>query len=113
MVCAMKKAGVLSILVVVATIAAGVTAEAQQPKKVAHIGVISPGSPASAAPVMQALREGLHDLGYVEGKNIVIEYRYGIDRSKSTPFPARCGRCANDFASAIGVCWVVYFVGIA
>src|ERR1700741_737543 len=81
----MKKAAVLSLMVVVAKIVAGVTAEAQQPKKVTHIGVIFPGSPASVAPVMEALREGLHDLGYVERKNIVIEYRYAEGNEERLP----------------------------
>src|SRR5262249_25019515 len=53
---------------------AGVIAEAQQPAKVHKIGVLRADSPPnlSAETFLQAMR----DLGYVEGKNIVIEYRY-------------------------------------
>jgi putative tryptophan/tyrosine transport system substrate-binding protein len=40
------------------------------------IGVLSPLSAAMAARNMEALRQGLHDLGYVEGRNITIEFRY-------------------------------------
>jgi putative tryptophan/tyrosine transport system substrate-binding protein len=50
---------------------------AQQAGKIPRIGYLSPGS-ASAGLVArdQAFRQGLRELGYVEGKNIVIEYRY-------------------------------------
>jgi putative tryptophan/tyrosine transport system substrate-binding protein len=50
--------------------------EAQQPKKVPRIGVLAPFSAASGAIRRDAFLQGLRDLGYVEGKNITIEYRY-------------------------------------
>jgi hypothetical protein len=53
-------------------------AEAQQPKKVQRIGfLISGNTPTSTSlgPNIEAFRQGLRDLGYIEGKNIVIEYR--------------------------------------
>ncbi|MBI4526672.1 MAG: ABC transporter substrate-binding protein [Deltaproteobacteria bacterium] len=56
---------------------------AQQPKKVPRIGFQSAASPSANAARIEAFRQGLRDLGYVEGKNIVIEYRYAegkIDR---------------------------------
>src|SRR5438093_10565649 len=49
--------------------------EAQQPKKVPRIGVLSPGSP-GPSPLLDAFRQGLRELGYVEGQNIAIEYRF-------------------------------------
>jgi putative ABC transport system substrate-binding protein len=53
-----------------------VSAEAQQPAKIPRIGYISgTGDPSNPGPYVEALRQGLRDLGYVEGKNIVIEYR--------------------------------------
>ena len=52
-------------------------AEAQQAKKVPRIGFLSFfARPQSPAPSIEAFRLGLRDLGYVEGKNLVIEYRY-------------------------------------
>jgi len=49
-------------------------AEAQQAKKIPRIGFLSPFS--SSDTPHEAFREGLRDLGWVEGKNIAIEYRY-------------------------------------
>jgi putative tryptophan/tyrosine transport system substrate-binding protein len=51
-------------------------AQAQQPKKVSRIGYLDPASPEASLRQIEALRNGLVELGYVEGKNIVIEYRY-------------------------------------
>jgi hypothetical protein len=51
-------------------------AEAQQPKKVPRIGYVSgTGSPSDPGPYVEALRQGLRDLGHFDGKNILIEYR--------------------------------------
>ena len=50
------------------------SAQAQQAKKIPRIGVLRPGSPADTN--IEPFRQGLRELGYVEGKNIVIEYRY-------------------------------------
>src|SRR5215510_8366728 len=50
--------------------------DAQQTKKVPRIGYVSGNSPASESARTETLRQGLLELGYVEGKNIVIEWRY-------------------------------------
>jgi putative ABC transport system substrate-binding protein len=56
---------------------APVISAAQQPAKVSHIGVLSPGPPPPVPdPVLDAFRQGLCDLGYVEGQPLVIERRY-------------------------------------
>jgi putative tryptophan/tyrosine transport system substrate-binding protein len=81
----MKKAAVPSILVAVVLLALGVIAEAQQPKKVARIGYISSGDPASESNRIEAIRLTLRDLGYIEGQNIAIEYRYA--EGKQDRFP--------------------------
>ena len=51
-------------------------ASAQQPKKVPRIGVLAQSSALFLSTHFEAFREGLRELGYVEGKSIVIEYRY-------------------------------------
>jgi putative ABC transport system substrate-binding protein len=53
-----------------------VPAEAQQPKKVPRIGYFSPVDAASDAARDEGIRLALRELGYVEGENIVIDYRY-------------------------------------
>src|SRR6266498_5621701 len=83
MVCAMKKARVLSILFVVVLLAVAVMAEAQQPKKVHRIGYLSGIDPARESTRSEAIRLALRELGYIEGQNIAIEYRYAegkVDR---------------------------------
>src|SRR5215813_7915724 len=50
-------------------------AEAQQPKRVPRIGYVSSGDPSTESR-LAAFRRGLRELGYIEGKNIQLEYRY-------------------------------------
>lgn len=59
---------------------------AQQPNKVPRIGILVAGSPSSDAAWIEAFRQGLRELGYVEGHSIVIEYRYG--EGKTARYPA-------------------------
>ncbi len=63
------------------------TARAQQPKNVAHIGFLATGSLKSPEQLvtLNAFQQGLHELGYMEGTNILIEYR-GAD-SEIERFP--------------------------
>lgn len=49
---------------------------AQQAAKTPRIGVMMSGSVSASAPLIQALQQGLRELGYVDGKNLSIEYRY-------------------------------------
>jgi ABC-type uncharacterized transport system substrate-binding protein len=51
-------------------------ARAQQQAKIARLGYLGFGTPAASATRVEALRAGLRDLGYVEGKNLVIEFRW-------------------------------------
>jgi putative ABC transport system substrate-binding protein len=80
----MKKA-VPSILVAVILFAVTVIAQAQQPKKVPRIGYLSSGDPASESARSEAIRLALRDLGYIEGQNIAIEYRYREGRRDRAP----------------------------
>jgi len=72
----MKRAAVPSILVAVVLLALGVTVEAQQPKKVPRIGYLSAQDSAREFARAEAIRHALRELGYIEGQNIAIEYRY-------------------------------------
>src|SRR5262245_34061521 len=83
--CAMKKAALSSILIAVVVFAVGVIAEAQQPKKIPRIGYLGQGAPSPNSPNLEAFREGLRQLGYVEGQNIIIEYRYAESRTERFP----------------------------
>jgi putative ABC transport system substrate-binding protein len=60
-------------------------AEAQQPKKVPRIAFLGGASPAPISYRIEAFREGLRELGYVEGKNIFIEYRYAEGKLDRLP----------------------------
>src|ERR671918_413557 len=59
-------------------------AEAQQPK-VPRIGFLSAGSASTYSPRDEAFRQGLRDLGYAEGKNITIEYRFAEGKVERLP----------------------------
>ena len=72
----MKRAGLSSILVAVVMLALGVTAKAQQSKKVPRIGYLSSGDPASESARSEGVRLALRELGYIEGQNVAFEYRY-------------------------------------
>jgi putative tryptophan/tyrosine transport system substrate-binding protein len=60
-------------------------AEAQQPKKVPRIGYLAAASVSANAARTEAFRQGLRELGYVEGKNIFIEWRYGEGKRDRMP----------------------------
>ena len=52
------------------------SSQAQQPTKIPRIGYLTGATPDGQSARIEAFRQGLRELGYVEGKNIVIEYRY-------------------------------------
>jgi putative tryptophan/tyrosine transport system substrate-binding protein len=61
-------------------------ATAQQPARIPRIGYVSgTGSSSNPGPYVEALRQGLRDLGHVDGKNIVIEYRGAEGRNDPIP----------------------------
>ena len=61
-------------------VVAGAVAQAQQAKKVPKIGYLTNDSIAVDMPRRNAFRQGLRDLGYVEGQSVVVEYRVGEGR---------------------------------
>ena len=80
----MNKGVVPSIVVAVALLIA-ITVEAQQEKKIPRIGFLIASSPSPGSPRVEAFRQGLWELRYVEGKNIVVEYRYGEGKPDRLP----------------------------
>jgi len=58
---------------------------AQSPVKAARIGVLATGTASTQAVRDEAFRQGLNELGYVEGRNIVIEYRYAEGKPERLP----------------------------
>src|SRR6266536_119545 len=73
-------------ITVVATLAmCGAVAQAQQPTTIPRIGFLITSSPSVIAPRMHAFRQGLRALGYVEGKNIVIERRHAEGKLDRLP----------------------------
>jgi putative tryptophan/tyrosine transport system substrate-binding protein len=62
-----------------------VSAEAQQPTKVPRIGILTASTETTLNSYIEAFRQGLRDLGYIEGKNIHIEYKYAEGKSERLP----------------------------
>ena len=60
-------------------------AEAQQTKKSPRVGYLTASTPAAQLPSSKALREGLRELGYLEGQNIAIEFRYAEEKPERLP----------------------------
>ena len=73
----MRRAAALIVAFSLATLAPPLSAAAPTPAKVPRIGFLAPQSPSpEVSHLIEAFRQGLRDLGYVEGRNIVIEYRW-------------------------------------
>jgi putative tryptophan/tyrosine transport system substrate-binding protein len=66
--------------IVVALTVCGARADAQQPTKIPRIGILRTGS--APDPFVEAFRQGLRDVGYIEGKSIVIEYRWAEGKNE-------------------------------
>ena len=62
-------------------------ARAQQ-RSMPVIGFLSPTSPNSRAELIAAFHQGLAEVGYVEGRNVAIEYRWAKDQNEQLPFMA-------------------------
>ena len=60
-------------------------AQAQQPARIPRIGILIPTSASVLSARVEAFRQRLRELGYVEGKNIVIEYRYAEGKLERLP----------------------------
>src|SRR5713226_5828423 len=91
------------VLILVTLVASSAIAEAQQAKKVPRIGVLSGGSPSSNSANVDAFRQGLREFGYMERKNIIIEYRFAEGkRDRLTALAAELVRLKVDVIVASG-----------
>src|SRR5262245_28241812 len=75
----------IMLIVVVLILVSLQPAQAQQPQKVPRIGFLNAPPTASIPARIEAFRQGLSELGYVEGKNIVIEYRSAEGKAERVP----------------------------
>src|SRR5215471_8179560 len=79
----LRKTVLASILFAGAMLAVAATVEAQQPGKIFHIGYLDNSTASGSAVLVDAFRQELGKLGWVEGKNITIEYRFGENKGTS------------------------------
>jgi len=59
--------------------------EAQQPTKIPRIGYLSPGDANGSSASVEPFQQGMRELGYIEGKNILVEYRYAEGKLDRIP----------------------------
>jgi len=76
---------VIHLALSVMLLALSLPAQAQQPTKISRIGFLGATSPFTNTARIEAFRQGLRELGYVEGKNIVIEYRWAEGKTERLP----------------------------
>ena len=81
----MRTRAALIVALALGILAAPLASEAQQPAKVSRLGFLGSGSPIAASHLLDALRQGLRELGHVEGQNIAIEYRWAEGRLDRLP----------------------------
>jgi len=84
-----KNVKIMGLALCTLLLALGVNANAQQAKNVPRIGFLAVSPPSALSDRIAAFRQGLHELGYVEGKNVLIEYRYGNGKLTRMPLLAR------------------------
>src|SRR5262245_59654462 len=80
----LRKTALASILLAGALLAA-VAVEAQQTGKIFRIGYLDAGTASGSAVLVEAFRQELRKLGWIEGKNIIIEYRFAAQKSERRP----------------------------
>jgi putative tryptophan/tyrosine transport system substrate-binding protein len=76
---------IISLALGVVILALSFLAQAQQPRKVSRIGFLSPVSASGGKANLETFRQGLRELGYIEGKNIIIEYRWAEGKLDRLP----------------------------
>ncbi len=99
----MKKVGWFSILVAAAVLTFPVITDAQQTGKIFRMGILDPSTASGSAVFWEALRQELSKLGWIEGKNITIEYRFSEQKSERLPeLAADLARLKVDLIVASG-----------
>jgi len=73
------------LMIVLGTVLAAPVADAQAPTKVARIGWMSRAGPTARDANMDAFRQGMRELGYVEGRTFVMEPRYADGKNELMP----------------------------
>ena len=80
-------------VLLLAVVAGGLPVAAQQAPKIPKVGLSTPSTPVAAAPLVEAFKQGLRELGYIEGKTILLEVRYGDAK------PERLRELARDLVA--------------
>src|SRR5256885_16908250 len=78
-----KWAGLFTI--VVALTVCGARADAKQAGKIFRIGFLDSGTASGSAVLVEAFRQEMNKLGWIEGRNFTIEYRFGEQKSERLP----------------------------
>src|SRR5215475_8101730 len=75
-------------------------AQAQQQQKIPRVGYLAGfGDPTNPGQPVEAVRQGLRKLGYIEGKNIHVDYRYVEEKQERVP------RLVEELFSLRSTCW--------
>jgi ABC-type uncharacterized transport system substrate-binding protein len=99
----MARGVALVAVLAVSLLAALLAADAQQAGKVPRIGFLGVSSPSDRPLLLDAFRQRLRELGWVEGQNIVIDYRYAEDRVDRLPdLAAELVRLKVDLIVSLG-----------
>ena len=83
-----KRAKVVGLALSAMLFALAVPIEAEQPKKLHRVGLLTTGFPESLPHLLAAFKQGLREHGYVEGENLLLELRYGEARAERLPMLA-------------------------
>jgi putative ABC transport system substrate-binding protein len=70
---------------ILAIIVVPLAADSRQPGEVPQVGFLMLGSPNPRSPFLEVFRQALHELGYIEGQNVVFEYRWAEGRLEQLP----------------------------
>ena len=76
---------ILSTFLIIAAVVVAGTAEAQQTGKIPRIGFLDPSTASGSAVLVDAFRQELSKLGWIEGKNISVDYRFADVKRERLP----------------------------